>query len=453
MKTITRKHFVGLSITLGLVLVFFLAISYFTLPIYYNQTKKEELHQTFNQVLQSLQGKTQAEMVTRLKNNDNNYKEIYFSLVNDNGTMLYPDEQTLSNDNSNDKDCLKTNYTENGYWTETIKTAEGTYVILTGNYLFPTMTTISQPLLTLYPFVILLFVVIAIVATFFYSRWSTKRIRDLSMETRRLQQLDKTLSCTISGQDEISYLAEDINSLYARLMESIEELELENQRTLEREQQKIDFLRMTSHELKTPITSMMGMVEGMRYNVGDFKNRNKYLDYCYEILKDQASLVHSILETSKLDLLLNPEQDQFSANVMLEEVLPTYETLAIVNQQEFSYEIEEFSITAHRIYLEKAIKNLLDNAFRYTITGGQITLSLKAGQLIISNQAEHLLDDEQLQQVFEPFYRPDFSRNRQDGGTGLGLYIVAQILSKHGYPYQFIRQKDTMVFVLDFMNR
>ncbi|MFC3928352.1 HAMP domain-containing sensor histidine kinase [Streptococcus caprae] len=451
MKTITRKHFVGLSATLGLVLIFFLAISYFTLPIYYNQTKKEELHQTFNQVLQSLQGKTRAEMVTQLKNDDKSYKEIYFTLASSDGTVFYPDEEALSNDSSNDENWLETDHTENGYWTETLETAEGTYIILTGQYIFPSLTTISQTLLTLYPFVILLFVVIAIAAAFFYSRWSTKRIRDLSMETRRLQELDKTLSCTVSGQDEISHLAEDINSLYARLMESIAELELENQHALEREQQKIAFLRMTSHELKTPITSMMGMIEGMRYNVGDFKDRDKYLEHCYEILKDQASLVQSILEASKLDLLLNPEQDQFSAKAMLEEILPTYQALAIVNQQEFSYDIEDFPITAHRLYLEKVIKNLLDNAFRYTKTGGHISLRLKAGQLIISNQAEHLLNDEQLQQIFEPFYRPDFSRNRQDGGTGLGLYIVDQILSKHGFPYQFTRQDNSMVFVIDFL--
>ena len=62
---------------------------------------------------------------------------------------------------------------------------------------------------------------------------------------------------------------------------------------------------------------------------------------------------------------------------------------------------------------------------------------LEDGVLIVENEAERVLDESQIQQIFQPFYRPDYSRNRKDGGTGLGLFIVQQILEKHHLTYRF----------------
>lgn len=446
---ITKKHFISLSATLALIALFFLGISYFALPIYYNQSQKQELKNNFVEVVAQLQQQSTDQMVPQLKTMETE-TGLFFSLARADGSIFYPSPDVIAEYETDSQSLAESEDSDIGVWTDTVISNDGEPLILTGQYTYPSLTNISQTLLTLYPFIILLFSVIAGIAAWIYSRFSTKRIRSISVQTREMQTLKKGIFCQVTGQDEISRLAQDINTLYTNLLDSIEELEQENQRTLAREQEKIAFLRMTSHELKTPITSMMGMIEGMLYQVGDFKDRDKYLRLCLNVLEEQGQIVHSILEASKLDLLLKPNQDTFSLKELLDDLLPTYEGLAQVRTIDFHAQLSEARIKGHKLYLQKALKNILDNAFRYTKSEGQILLILTETRLTLANQAEQLLTPEQLTQIYQPFYRPDFSRNREDGGTGLGLYIVSQILDKHGFDYAFKRQEEDMVFSIDF---
>jgi len=217
----------------------------------------------------------------------------------------------------------------------------------------------------------------------------------------------------------------------------MEALRLENEKVAESEREKAEFLRMTSHELKTPITSMMGMIDGMIYGVGDFKDRDKYLQKCREILEEQSGLVQSILAISKLEMTMETEREIFSLKELLEANISTYKVLADLKHYQFNVQLSETKVRGNKTYLLKAIKNLIDNAFHYTVEGGEILVRLEDGVLIVENEAERVLDDSQIQQIFQPFYRPDYSRNRKDGGTGLGLFIVQQILEKHHLAYRF----------------
>ncbi|SEI67791.1 sensor histidine kinase [Streptococcus equinus] len=443
---ITKKHFMSLNLTMGIVFTILLVISYFTLPIYYTQTEKQHLHKEYIKVVNSIKHKNTKSIIKTIEAYEKNHNNIFFTVFNTDEEVIYPDQSMVDSYENSFKLLSKK---EIGIWTSIIKTKESKEVIITGEYYLQSQTDISQAIFTIYPVIILLFIFISVIATSFYSIASTKRIKSISRQAKQLRTLEKNLHIEDNGKDEITSLVQDINSLYSTLIKNIEELEKEKDYVLIRERQKIDFLRMASHELKTPITSMLGVVEGMIYGIGDFKNKEKYLNFCHKTLTEQAQFTQSILEVSHLNTLEDYPQEQISLKKILDDLLPTYQLLSTSKNLSFKWEIEDILLIANEFYLKIAIRNLLDNAIRYTKKEGEIILRLKYQKLVISNQAEHLLTEEQLNQIFLPFYRPDFSRNRRDGGTGLGLYIVKKILTKQKLPHKFETIKSNMIFTID----
>ena len=103
------------------------------------------------------------------------------------------------------------------------------------------------------PFSVLICILAALLFSYIYSKQITKPIKSIARETTKMSALDRTASCSTQTSDEIGLLADNINTLYHNLLTIIEELEHEKNLVQQAEQQKIDFLRMASHELKTPV--------------------------------------------------------------------------------------------------------------------------------------------------------------------------------------------------------
>ena len=171
-------------------------------------------------------------------------------------------------------------------------------------------------------------------------------------------------------------LAEDVNALYQHLLANMDELKRENERTQARRKQEADFVRMTSHELKTPIASMLGLVEGMIYNVGDFRNHDKYLQQCREILQEQSSLVQSVLDATTLDLGEQKDEEFDLAAVLKQHLMPSLQ-MAQLKELDLQLVLEACPVRANQTFLLKAIKNIVDNAIRYTHDGGKVRILLK----------------------------------------------------------------------------
>ncbi|MBY5033810.1 HAMP domain-containing histidine kinase [Streptococcus gallolyticus] len=447
---LVRKNFLVVSaLIITTIFILFAFLSY-TMPIYYNQTKQAELKKDYTTIVKKLDGKSEKALLSDVKSYDKQYPNILLSLLTTSGEVRYPDFSDKEFIRQSQQYLKNGNFDQIGHWATVITSVEGKQYIVEAEYGFQSLSEISQILLAFYPFILLAVVLLSSLVAYIYSRLSNKRITAISQTTRQMQLLQEGAVCQVSGQDEIATLAQDVNHLYAKLLTSIGELKVENEKTVARERQQADFLRITAHELKTPIASALGLVEGMIYNVGDFKNHDTYLKKCYDILQEQSQLVQSILEATNLDLGQLGNQEQFDLKETIEQHLDTYQALAQLHAYDFQVNLSPVTVRANEIFLLKAIKNILDNAFRYTREGGAIQVTLEDDYLRIKNQAEHLPEQDELEKLFLPFYRPDFSRSKKDGGTGIGLYLVKQVLERRGFRYQLKCEEDFFQFTIWF---
>ncbi|MEX5397535.1 ATP-binding protein [Streptococcus sp. ZJ93] len=435
---IAQKHFLLVSGMVFIVVTTLLTTLYFVMPVYYQSVKTAEVTREFTHVSTSIQGKSQEEIEALLTYYDKKNLRMWYALSDATGRLYYPKVEALDEGIAVQVSPFIASDSERAQLKETIIDSEGQSYTLEGEYSLQPVSDASQVLFELSPYLLLFSLCLGIGLSFIYSRISTKRLKQISATTRKMVGLSPDVLCQVNGNDEIADLAQDVNTLYESLLRNMEALRLENEKVAESERSKAEFLRMTSHELKTPIAGMLGIVDGMIYGIGDFKDRDKYLKKCREMLEEQSQLVQSILAISKLEMQDVEEQISiFSLSDVLDEQVEFYQTLATVQGYRFITRISKVEIEGNQTYLLKAIKNIVDNAFHYTKAGGEILLSVDDHQLVIENEAEKILSEEQIKQIFQPFYRPDYSRSRKDGGTGLGLFIVQQILEQHQLTYRF----------------
>ena len=205
----------------------------------------------------------------------------------------------------------------------------------------------------------------------------------------------------------------------------------------------MDFLRAASHELKTPVTALNAILENMILGIGKYKDRDRCLLECKEITGQLSFMIKEILDTSRLDFTQEKQDaETFDLSERLPAICEPYQLIAKAKGLDFSFSIQgKCPVHTSKKSLEKILSNLLSNAVAYTKPGCKITVILNARQIKIENECTPIPPDK-LAHVFEPFYRPDFARDRKDGGNGLGLYIVDTLSKALGMPYQFEATKN-----------
>lgn len=274
------------------------------------------------------------------------------------------------------------------------------------------------------PYTMGMCVLISLISAFFFSRAITKPIKHIVDTTFSMINLQKGAKCRVQSTDEIGLLSESINELYSKLLQTIENLEHEKEQVAEVERQKIDFLRMASHELKTPVTALNAILDNMVMGIGKYKDYDVYLPLCKERSEQIAKMITEILDTSKLGTSIDPEPPTtFDATTLLSPLCEQYQLIAQANGMIFKMALlNQFPVCLPPKMFSKAFSNILANAVAYTIPGGTISVYIDNRDLIIENECFPIAP-EHLNKIFEPFYRPDYARNRKDGGNGLGLYM------------------------------
>lgn len=255
-----------------------------------------------------------------------------------------------------------------------------------------------------------------------------KDIKDLELEP-----------LVIKGKDEIGALSETLNSLYQRLQDNYLEIEEQNHEVEEKNQelavknrflaeenkrQEI-FLRASSHQLKTPITAALLLVEGMINEIGKYKNVKEYLPQVKVQLRSMQKIVEDILYLNHCSKNLTMEL--VDLNHLSQECLSEYEVMIGTKSMEVSFSGPQVQVQSNRELLKKVVDNLLSNAIHHSPQGEKVTLQLSPNKLVIENFGCKI-EDELLPHIFDAFV----TSNSKEKGHGLGLYVVAYYVNYLG---------------------
>jgi signal transduction histidine kinase len=281
--------------------------------------------------------------------------------------------------------------------------------------------------------VLLLFAAI-IATTFgvFVAASVTDGLRHLAGTANRLASGDLGARAKVTGRDEISQVAASFNAMAAQLQNAEEErLELENLRR--------DLIAWTSHDLRTPLTSMRVMVEALHDGVvDDEETRQRYYRTILAEVVSLKDLIDDLFELAQIDVGgIRLELSAVSLSDLIsdtvEGIRPLCEQKNVQLTGQVGPDLESVMMDASRI--GRVLLNLVNNALQYTPPGGHI--EVEAGRdngevVVIVHDSGSGFNPVDLPRVFERFYRGEQARSRATGGAGLGLAIASGIVEAHG---------------------
>jgi len=202
------------------------------------------------------------------------------------------------------------------------------------------------------------------------------------------------------------------------------------------EQSKREFVDNASHELKTPISVLRGIVETLLEEEEDQRKR-RFLEKALRRIEQMQNLVEDLLTLTKLESgreRLN--LSEFKLMELVEEVYDSLEQEFVKREVSFENLVsEDFKMFADRQKFFLLLRNLIDNAVKYNKKGGKVrVLAKKEGnkQVLEVEDTGIGIPPEHVPFIFERFYRVDKGRSKEMGGTGLGLSIVKHIVFLHG---------------------
>ncbi|OPH50549.1 two-component sensor histidine kinase [Paenibacillus ferrarius] len=279
-----------------------------------------------------------------------------------------------------------------------------------------------------------------------YTKIISKPLLSLNQVALRMAQLDFSVKSPIRNNDEIGSLSRSLNSLSEKLDDTLKELYDANEQLREDMEQKQrmeqlqkEFISNVSHELKTPLSIVKGYVEGIRDGIGESK-RERYLEVILGETDKMEALIKDMLELAKLESkTIKLKKSWFLLSDQVEDIVDKLSNhLGEKELKVVTIIIGEHEVHADQVKTEQMLVNLLMNAIRHATAGSEITVRIEnEGECIrmaIDNEGEGIPED-QLETIWERFYRVEKSRNRKTGGTGLGLAIVKQILDLHESRY------------------
>lgn len=278
----------------------------------------------------------------------------------------------------------------------------------------------------------------------FLSRMITRPLVAMEHVTRKMVDLDFSERLTIHENNEIGSLANHINVLSAELEKRIQDLERRKDILEENlaykdqlnEQRKM-FMASVSHDFKTPLTIIQGICEGAQneiYNLKDPKELSR-IQFQLNILN---TMVDNLLTIAKFDRgVYAKEPSHWLLSDLVYEVYAELKEMASHKHIQVIFDLEDYFVFEDEEKIRIVIRNLMANALQHTPEGESVRIIMQTDgdchHLIFENPGSILPGD--MAKIFDAFYRPDASRNQNSGGSGLGLYLVKQILDLCELPF------------------
>ena len=286
------------------------------------------------------------------------------------------------------------------------------------------MNKISNIFLTASAFVVL----IAVVAVSAFARRESRPMRDLAKAANAFAHgnLEARVKIEEDCSEEMEELALAFNNMASSLQKS--------------EYQRQEFVANVSHELKTPMTTIAGYVDGILDGTIPESRHNYYLQIVSDETKRLSRLVRSMLDISQLQKeegIPDEKKMHFDLEECLGQVLITFEKKITDKNLDVDVDLPEHPVYtwANRDYVTQVIYNLIDNAVKFCPEGMTLGLKIREGgnkaYVSVSNQGQ-TIPPEELPLVFDRFHKLDKSRSQNRDGWGLGLYIVKTIVCSHG---------------------
>ena len=289
--------------------------------------------------------------------------------------------------------------------------------------------------------------IIGIVAAFVLSSYISRPIKQLSNIAERMSELDFDVKYDGKDKGEIGLLGNSMNNMSKKLEENISQLKaanLELQRDIDKkeklEQMRTDFLSNVSHELKTPIALIQGYAEGLKEGITDDPESMDF--YCSVIMDEAAKMNDMVKRLLTLNQIEFGEDElvmeRFDINELVKSVASANELRASQKELKITCDIKDtpLYVWADEYKVEEVITNYISNAINHCCNENIIKVAV--GQIDKENVRVSVFNtgknipEEDIDHIWEKFYKVDKARTREYGGNGIGLSIVKAIVESMG---------------------
>lgn len=487
-SSVKIKLFITLSVTILLIIIFLIMVNNFALENYYLYSKEktlksvyEVINNYYNHPIQDGNIETELEKIS-VRNNfdilikDNNGINVYTTNKNFSSVM-----GTINDilDKSNTKTSREIEKNDKFSIRKQLDLKNGiSYIMLSGAldngyflYIRIPINSIKDSVKISNNFLWLMAgftILISAIMVLIVSKKFTEPILELNNIAKRMSNLDFSKKYEVTdAKDEIDDLGKSINIMSEKLEKTIKQLRntnIELEKDIE-EKSKIDEMRTSfisdvSHELKTPIALIQGYSEGLLENVNsDEENRKFYAEVILDETNKMDKLVKQLLELMKLEYGKREFNNTTFDIVELEkEVLRKSKVMLEENDIQVEFEEErEIAVIADDFYIEQVISNYLTNAIKNAKSvedkkiikiSNHVDLKNKKVRIQVFNTGENI-SEQNLNRIWNRFYKADESRNREDGGTGIGLSFVKAIMNNYNNDYGVNNLEDGVEFYFE----